>query len=144
MSTIEFTKAYISRLCKNMGTTAEAIYSKKTGAWYFQSNSATIEVYLTNVETEQKTERIFIRCMAPIYKLPADTKKKLAIYESALEINSARVSFKLATLTDKNLLCVVTERDIEGMDYEEFYSLIFDNGFWADQLTDYFEKNFGK
>ena len=144
MSTIEFTKAYISRLCKSMGTTAEAVYNAKTGSWYFASKSSTIEVYLTSLETEHKTERVFIRCIAPIYKVPTDTKKKMAIYETALQINTARIGFKLASLTDKDLLCVITERDIEGMDYEEFFNLIYDNGFWADQLTGYLEKHFGK
>ena len=142
MSTIEFTKAYISRLCKSIGTTAEAVYSKKTGAWYFQSNSATIEVFLTTIETDQKTERTFIRCVAPVFETPMDAKKKLHFYETALEINTARMGIKLGSLTDKGILCVITERDIEGMDYNEFIDLISDIGFWADTLNDYFKKHF--
>ena len=142
MSNIEFTKAYISRLCKSMGTTAEAIYSKKTGAWYFESNSATIEVYLTTIETDQKTERTFIRCVAPIFETPQDAKKKMLVYETALEINTVRMGIKLGSLTDKGLLCVITERDIEGMDYKEFIDLISDIGFWADTLNAYFKNTF--
>lgn len=142
MSTIEFTKAYINRLCKSIGTTAEAVYNAKTGAWYFSSSTATIEVFLTTIDTDRKTERTFIRCFAPIYEVPPDAKKKLEIYETALEINSARMGFKLSMLTDKWLLSVVTERDIEGMDYVEFTALIADVGFWADTLQEYFKNQF--
>ena len=74
--------------------------------------------------------------------MPPEAKKKLDIYETALEINTARMGFKLSMLTDKWLLSVVTERDIEGMDYVEFTALIADVGFWADTLQEYFKNQF--
>jgi len=42
------------------------------------------------------------------------------------------------------LLCVITERDIDGMDYQEFITIISDISYWASQLSDYFEQRFGK
>ena len=51
MSTIEFVKAYIHRLCKDIGTSADAIYNAKTCAWYFSRGSSTIEVFLTNIDS---------------------------------------------------------------------------------------------
>lgn len=137
-------KAYIHRLCHEIGANADAIYNAKTGAWYFSSGTATIEVFLTTIGTGQQTERTFIRCFAPIYSIPVDAKKKLGIFQAALEINTERMGIKLSALPDKGLLCVVTERDIDGMDYQEFITVISDIGYWAGELNDYFEKHFGR
>ena len=143
MSTIEFTKAYIGRLCKEIGTNAAAIYNAKTNAWYFSRGSSTIEVFLTTFETDQKTERTFIRCIAPVFIISGDAQKKLAIFQKALELNTQNLGIKLSANTEKGLLCAIAERDIDGMDYDEFITLISDIGYWADQLGDYFEKDFG-
>ncbi len=135
-------KAYIYRLCHEIGANADAIYNAKTGAWYFSSDSSTIELFLTTMETGQQAERTFVRCFAPICAIPDDTKKKLAVFQSALEINTDRMGIKLSALTDKRLLCAVTERDIDGMDYQEFITIVRDIGYWADQLKEYFKKQF--
>ena len=144
MSTIEFTKAYIGRLCKSIGTTADAVYNAKTQAWYFSRGSSTIEVFLTMVETDQKTERTFIRCIAPVLIIPGNALDKLAMFQKALELNTKKMGIKLGVNTDKGLLCAMAERDIDGMDYDEFITLISDLGYWAAQLDDHFEKHSGK
>ncbi|MGK2861976.1 MAG: YbjN domain-containing protein [Chitinophagaceae bacterium] len=139
MSTIEFARAYISRLCRDIGTTADAIYNEKTSAWYFTRGSSTIEVFLTTIETGSNIKRTFIRCIAPIMDIPGDEKKKLSIFQKALELNNRHMGIKLCSNTEMGLLCAVTERDIEGMDYDEFINLITDIGFWADHLDDSFK-----
>ena len=144
MSTIEFVKAYINRLCKDIGTSAGAIYNPKTTAWYFSRGSSTIEVFLTGLETDEKTERTFIRCIAPVLIIPEDAQKKLAVFQKALELNTRHMGIKLSLIPEKGLICVIAERDIEGMDYDEFISLINDIGYWADQLDDYLAGHFGK
>ena len=96
MSTIEFTKAYIDRLCKEIGTTADAIYNAKTCAWYFSGGSSTIEVFITNRESDQQTDRTFIRCIAPVYPIPGNPIKGFDFFRKALELNTRYFGIKLS------------------------------------------------
>ncbi len=50
---------------------------------------------------------------------------------------------KLSMLPEKGFLYAVAERDIEGMDYQEFKTLISDLGYWSDQLDDVLKERFG-
>jgi hypothetical protein len=142
MAPADVAKAYIYRLCNQIGVSADSIYNAKTGAWYFTSGSSTIELFLTTIERGLEAERTFVRCFAPVCAIPGDTNKKLAIFKIALEINTDRMGVKLSALTDKGLLCAVTERDIDGMDYQEFIGVISDISYWADHLKDYFKTHF--
>jgi len=144
MAPADVAKAYIYRLCNEIGVNAGTIYNAKTSAWYFSSGSSTIEMFLTTIESGQQTERTFVRCFAPICAIPDDTKKKLAVFQAALEISTDRMGIKLSALMDKGLLCVVTERDIDGMDYQEFITIVRDIGYWADHLKNYFKTHFDR
>ena len=144
MAPSDVARAYIHRLCHEVGANADSIYNAKTGAWYFSSGSSTIEVFLTTIESGQQAERTFIRCFAPIYTVPVDPIKKLTIFQDAMEINTERMGIKLSALPEKGFLCVVTERDIDGMDYNEFMTIMRDISYWSDLLRKYFEKKFGK
>ncbi len=144
MSTIEFTKAYINRLCKEIGTSAEAIYNTKTCAWYFARGSSTIEVFLTNMETAEETERTFIRCFAPLHSIPTNPIKQFEFFQEALKLNTKHLGVKLSIIPDKGLLCLIAERDIDGMDYREFITLIHDISSSADLLDDHFKVQFDK
>lgn len=143
MTTAATVKAYINRLCNEIGTTADAIYNAKTGAWYFSRGSSTIEVFLTTYDM-QDTVRTFIRCFAPLHVLPPSTIQKTDFFQGALEVNSRYMGIKLGLITDKGLLCAIGERDIAGMDYAEMVTLITDVGYWADQLDDFLKKKFSK
>ena len=144
MSTVEFVKAYINRLCRDIGTTAEDIYNEKTCAWYFSRGSSTIEVFLTNMDDREETSRTFIRCFAPLYSLPVNPVLRFEIYQKALELNTRHMGIKLSIIPDKGLLCAIAERDIEGMDYDEFVSMISDIAYWGDHLDNYLRDQFGK
>ena len=144
MSTIEFVKAYIHRLCKDIGTHADAVYNAKTNAWYFSRGSSTIEVFLTNVETSPNTDRTFIRCFAPLYPIPVNPVMQFEVFQKALELNTRHMGIKLSIIPDKGLLCVIAERDIDGMDYDEFLSMISDIAYWAAYLDNYLQEHFGK
>ncbi len=50
-------RAYIYRLCNEVGANADSIYNAKTGAWYFTSGHSTIEVFLTTIGSGQQSER---------------------------------------------------------------------------------------
>ena len=131
-------KAYIYRLCQEIGANADSFYNARTGAWYFSGKSCTIEVFLTNFQSGQN-ERTFLRCFAPLCTIPTDAKKKLEMYQAVLEINTQRPGIKLSITSDKRFICAVSERDIDGMDYREFLTIITDISFWADQLSDFFK-----
>jgi hypothetical protein len=144
MSTIDFTKAYIDRLCKEIGTRADAIYNARTCAWYFARGTSTIEVFMTNMGESGEPDRVFIRCIASICPLPANPVTQFELLQKALELNTKQMGIKLGTIADKGLLCVIAERDIEGMDYQEFVTLISDISFWADHLENHLQEHFGK
>jgi hypothetical protein len=142
MVTNDTVNSYIDRLCREIGTTAAKVYNPKTGAWYFTRGSSTVEVFLTTYQVQNST-RTFIRCFAPLYSIPVK-EKKLDFFQGALEVNTQYMGIKLGTLADKNLLCAIAERDIDGMDYQELVTLISDIGYWADQLDDFLKKTFGQ
>ena len=144
MSTIEFVQAYIHRLCKDIGTHADAIYNAKTCAWYFSRGSSTIEVFLTNTETNDGTVRTFIRCFAPLCPIPVNPITQFEVFQKALELNTRHMGIKFSIISDKKLLCVIAERDIDGMDYDEFISLISDISYWADHFDNYLQEHYGK
>ena len=144
MSTVDFTRAYIDRLCKEIGTRADNIYNAKTGAWYFSRGDSTIEVFLTNMEGLEDADRIFIRCFAPLCTVPVSPASQFGLFQMALELNSRFMGIKFGTLPGKSLLCVIAERDIEGMDYQEFVTMISDIGYWADHFDHYLQEHPGK
>lgn len=144
MSTVEFVKAYIDRLCKEIGTTSHQVYNSKTSAWYFSRGSSTIEVFLTNKEEADGSNRTFIRCFAPVFSIPRNPVTSHNLFQDALELNTKHMGIKLSILPDKGLLCAIAERDIDGMDYQEFISLISDISTYADLLDDYLRGKFGK
>ena len=144
MTTIETVKAYINRLCVEAGADPQKIYSPQNNAWYFARGSSTLEVFFTSYETADKTERIFLRCFSTIYPIPLDTANRQELYHVALEINARNMGVKIGTMADRGYMYAIGERDIEGMDYQEFVTLVSDVGYWADHLDDLLKSRFGE
>jgi len=143
MTTTEMVKVYVNQLCAEIGCTPESIYSKENNSWFFTRGSASIEVFMSSYETVVKTVRTFVRCFSPIYALPVDNQKKMQLYHEALQNNTNFMGVKLSIMPDKGYVYAVAERDIEGMDYIEFKTLISDLGYWADQLDNALHERFG-
>lgn len=143
MTTTEMVKVYVNQLCAEIGCTPESIYSKENNSWFFTRGSATVEVFMSSYETVVKTIRTFVRCFSPVYALPADSQKKMQLYQEALQNNTSFMGVKLSIMPDKGFMYAVAERDIEGMDYTEFKTLISDLGYWADQLDNILHERFG-
>lgn len=133
-------QAYIQRLCREIGTDSESIYNKKTGAWYFSQNSATIEVFITSNLTSQGSVRNFIRCFSPLQAIPLSEEKKLNLFKAALEMNEEFAGIKIAVDNKKEILCVIGERDTDGMDYQEMVTTIMDTGELAVKLNGLMKK----
>ncbi|HRI20413.1 MAG TPA: YbjN domain-containing protein [Panacibacter sp.] len=143
MTTTEMVKVYVNQLCAEIGCTPESIYSKENNSWFFTRGSATIEVFMSSYETVVKTVRTFIRCFSPVYALPADNEKKVQLYQEALQNNANFMGVKLGIMPGKGFMYAIAERDIEGMDYTEFKTLVSDLGYWADQLDNILHERFG-
>lgn len=99
---------------------------------------------MTNKEEADGSNRTFIRCFAPVFSIPRNPVTSHNLFQDALELNTKHMGIKLSILPDKGLLCAIAERDIDGMDYQEFISLISDISTYADFLDDYLRARFGK
>ena len=141
MTTPDMVRVYVQQLCKEIGVTEESVFNAQTNAWYFKKGSVTVEVFLKSYQTVQNTTRTFLRVFSPIFQLPTDPQKQLDVAKGALEANSIYMGVKLGTIADKGWLFAIAERDIEGMDYEEFRTTVMDLASWADQLDDFLQQN---
>lgn len=135
MTTVEMIKVYINHLCTQIGVTPESVYSEEFKSWSFSKGASSIEVFFTSYETSSKTIRTFIRCFSAIYPIPPEAQKQLDLYRVAMESNIHYMGVKMGTIPNKAFLYAVAERDIEGMDYDEFVTLISDLGYWAERLS---------
>jgi len=143
MTTKEMVKVYVNQLCSEIGCTADSIYNKESNSWFFTRGSISIEIFMTSYETAVKTVRTFVRCFSPIFPIPADALKKAQLYEEAMQNNTNFMGVKLSIIPSKGFVYAVAERDIDGMDYTEFTTLISDLGYWADQMDDALVQRFG-
>jgi hypothetical protein len=142
MTTPEMVKVYVNQLCAEIGVNADSIYNAQTQAWYFTRGSANLEVFLNSYTTSQNKVRTFVRVFSPLCKLPTDQQTLFEISKGSLDANAQYMGIKIGSIAGKDYLYAIAERDIEGMDYKEFVTLISDLGYWADQLDDYLKQRF--
>jgi hypothetical protein len=142
MSPVERVKDYINRLCGDMGVEEKKVYNPATGAWYFLQGSSTVEVFLTTQKNLQQQPQTFIRCMAALCEIPRDQKKQFALYRTAMAINATYLGYKISAEEEKGLVCIISERNISGMDYDEMITLITDLAHWADKLDGFLAAEF--
>jgi hypothetical protein len=143
MVTSQMVQVYVNQLCAEIGCTPESIYNKESNSWFFSRGSASVEVFLSSYQTAVQTVRTFVRCFAPVFPIPANDPVKAQLYQEALENNVRFMGVKLAIMPEKGYMYAISERDIEGMDYDEFKLIISDLGFWADQMDDILKERFG-
>ncbi len=144
MTLVERATTYIHRLCGEIGVTPESIYNPKTGAWYFSQGSCTIEVFLTTQKNLQRESQTFIRCMAALCDIPKTVPQQIALYKTAMGINATYLGFKISADEQRGLICIIAERNISGMDYDEMVTLINDLSSWADKLDNFMKDEFMK
>lgn len=143
MTTVEMIKVYIHQLCTQIGTSPDAVYSAEFNSWNFARGGQNVEIFFTSYETSVKTVRTFIRCFSAIYPLPQEPQKQLDLYRTAMENNTQFMGVKMGTIPAKGFLYAIAERDIEGMDYAEFTTLIGDLGYWAEHLSNLLRNKMG-
>jgi hypothetical protein len=143
MTTKEMVQVYVNQLCAEIGCTPESIYIKESNSWLFSRGSASIEVFMSSYETAVQTVRTFVRCFAPVFPIPADADKRARLYNETMQNNTTFMGVKLAIMPEKGFLYAVAERDIDGMDFTEFKTLISDLGYWADLMDNMLVERFG-
>ena len=142
MTPAERIKDYLQRLCTDMGMDEKNVYNPKTNAWYFVQGSSTIEVFLTTQKNLQQQPQTFLRCIAALCEIPKDITKQFELYKTSLAINGSYLGFKISADDARGLMCVIAERNISGMDYDEMLTLINDLGLWADKLDTFMREQF--
>ncbi|MBL7743037.1 MAG: YbjN domain-containing protein [Chitinophagaceae bacterium] len=133
---------YLQRLCTDMGVEERNVYNANTGAWYFVQGSSTIEVFLSTQKNLLQQPQTFIRCMAGLCEIPKDVKKQFELYKTALAINGSYLGYKISADEQRGIVCIIAERNISGMDYEEMVTLINDLSHWADKLDNFMHEQF--
>jgi hypothetical protein len=142
MTPVERIKDYLHTLCHDMGVEEKKVYNPQTSAWYFLQGSSTIEVFLTTQKNLQHQPQTYIRCMSALCIIPSDNKKKFELYKTLLAINATYLGYKVSAEEDRGLVCIISERNISGMDYSEMVTLISDLGLWADKLDNFLKNEF--
>ena len=142
MTRADLVKAFLERLCAEIGVDAENVYNPKTGAWYFSQGSSTLEVFLTVQKNLKQEPQTFLRCMAALCEIPKDLMQQYKLYKTSLAINGAYLGYKISADESRGIVCVIAERNIDGMDYDEMITLIRDLGLWAEKLDKFLQQEF--
>lgn len=135
MTTIEMVKVYINQLCAQIGVSPESVYNEQSNSWNFSKGEYTIEVFFTSYETSIKTVRTFIRVFSAVYPLPVEPQKQLDLYRFTNECNAQYMGIKMGVIQGRPFLFVISERDIDGMDFDEFSTLVNDLAYWVGRLS---------
>ena len=135
MTTTEMVKVYINQLCAQIGVSPESVYSEQYKSWNFSKGEHLIEVFFTSYETSVKTVRTFIRCFSAIYPMPSEAQKQLDLYRVTTEYNAQYMGVKMGVIQGRPFIYAIAERDIDGMDFEEFSIMVSDLAFWAERIS---------
>lgn len=102
--------------------------------WSFQYRSATVQLYLLELEGQR-----FLQAFAPIIHLPQSNL--LALYRHLLEVNLKMTN--AATGINHDIVYVFHERILDGLDAVEAQAIINGVAHYADKLDDELLKEFG-
>ena len=142
MTVVERVTFYIAQLCDQIGVDAAKIYNPSTNAWYFTTGSATMEVFITEQKSWDQQTYTYLRCMSSLCEIPKDIARQFRLFRTVLQINSKYMGFKITADDERGILCIVAERNISGMDYEEMVAMIDYLGHWANKLDDFLKDEF--
>lgn len=133
-TTVKEVEDMIDRYVAEVGLKKENVYNPENKAWYWTLGSARIEVFITEIKFEDGHARYYLRIFSPIVKVPG--QNQLAFFKRLLELNDQSLGVKLTLMANSDQVYVTFERDIQGMDYEELRTVIYDTEWWSDYLDD--------
>ncbi|WP_045112938.1 YbjN domain-containing protein [Microscilla marina] len=126
----------IQEYVESVGLTKKDTYNAETDSWNWKRGSASIEVFIA----DGKNNREYLCIYSPLMKIPA--KEEFSFYRHLLELNYSKLGLKLAIRSSSEFVYAVSERDINGMDYNELSVCIKDLEWWADKLDDELQELF--
>lgn len=108
--------------------------------WYFVQGSANFQIELfLHDKGNEKVQAIEIAAI--IMKLPEEEAKKNALYQRILEMNSTSCGVWFGVRN--NLLMLLSNREVEGLDMVELRHSFDDIRLYADYFDDVFKQEFG-
>jgi hypothetical protein len=81
-----------------------------------------------------------LRIFSPLLQLPPYNREQA--YRYLLELSHGSLCVKMTMREGSDFVFAAFERDIVGMDYIEFFNMVSDMEWWADELDDRLQKMF--
>ena len=138
--TPEIVHQYIQQYFLGIGLTKDQVYDAQAEAYYWMRGSARLEMFITKFVTSSGFTRHYLRIFSPLLQLPSYNREQA--YRYLLELSHGSLCVKMTMREGSDFVFAAFERDIVGMDYIEFFNMVSDMEWWADELDDRLKKMF--
>ncbi|MCU0430279.1 MAG: YbjN domain-containing protein [Cytophagaceae bacterium] len=116
---------------QSLGVDPASIRGQVFGEWYLQRGSATVLVKINTVNAYNGVKDILV-ILTAIASVPARNQEVL--FRKLLEENHKLLNERFTIFNDQ--ICLVSSRDMQGMDAQEVHSMIDGQSYAADLLDD--------
>lgn len=128
---VEEYKNIIEECIKYVGLDPEDCWDPEGEYWTFYKGSAVINIYIFPLQKESGIE-YYVSFESPILRIPDNNREVL--YERLLKENAQRIAVKFG-IRDDWVICE-TNRELDGIDFEEALRCMFRVAEVADALDD--------
>ena len=132
--TSEVVHGYIMQFFNGIGLAKTDVYVPEEDTYYWMRGSARLQMFISPIPMGNGSTRYYLRLFSPLMMKPA--KNSEHFYRTLLQLNHNSLCVKLTMRAELEYVFACYERDIEGMDYREFYTFLTDLAWWADDLDD--------
>ena len=132
--TPELVHQYIQQYFLGIGLTKDQVFDAQADAYYWMRGSARLEMFITKFVSSSGFTRYYLRVFSPLLQLPPNNREQA--YKYLLELSHNSLCVKMTMRQGSDYVFAAFERDIVGMDYIEFYNMVADMEWWADELDD--------
>jgi hypothetical protein len=134
----------VHQYAQSLGLTRAQVYNEAKEIWSWKIGSANIQVYIETITFNNGKYREYLRVFSTLLQIPPSKQNDASFYRYLLELNDGNLGVKISVMPNNNWVCATSERDIQGMDYDELATCIYDLEIWADKLDDDLIDKFGK
>ncbi len=135
---VERVEGMIKQYLQQIKVNPDECYNQQNNAWYWFRGTAKIEIFVSESRVSDIDIRYYLRIYSAVFKVPQNNQS--AFYRRLLDLNDTSLGMKFSTFND--FVYATTERNIDGMDYKEMTSLIYNLELWADIYDDQLKKEF--
>jgi hypothetical protein len=130
----------VEKLLKEWNIPPDSIKDKEKNLWYLVQGSAQFHIELFKFNKGPQVGEVdAIEVGGIIMKLPQENF--LPLYRRLLDLNSTAVGVYFAIRN--NLVMLVSTREIKGLDYDEFHTIVDEVRYWSDYWDDTLMQEFG-